>query len=340
MKLVEILESSVWETFQVSHPWAQFTQSWAWGEFRRTQGVRVKRFALIEDTGEWLAAAQMEFRPRRFGVGYWFAPRGPVFSAHLDAERIRTVFSSFIELLLKQNLEHALFWRFEPAVEVGAPEGLMPMRFRRNDGLNPSSTILLDLAPSPEELLAALHQKTRYNIRLAAKHGVTTRLASKPGDLEAFLHLMDETASRDGFVQHDREYLKATYAFLEHEGMARIRVAEHGGKALAANLEILYGDTVTYLYGSSSSEARHVMAPFALHWDAISQAKRDGFGQYDFWGANPESKATFAYKDSWEGITRFKRGWGGRQVDLYGTWDLPFIMPVYHLLFRKNFLRG
>lgn len=340
MKFVEIKDGQVWEQFQTARTWSQFTQSWTWGEFRIEHGTVVKRFALIDDTGEWLAAAQLEYRPRRFGSAYWYAPRGPVFSSRLEPDRVRLVFTSFIEFLLKEKLAKALFWRFEPAVENGRPEGLMPVRFRRNDSQNPSSTILLDLTPSQDDLLTAMHQKTRYNIRVAAKHGVTTRLATHAEDVEIFLNLMDETAKRDEFVQHDRAYLKETYARLQRDGMARIRIAEQNGKPLAANLEILYGDTVTYLYGSSSSEARNLMAPFALHWDALTQAKRDGFLYYDFWGANPESKAAFAYKDSWDGITRFKRGWGGKQVDLYGTWDLPFVMPIYNLIFRKHYLRG
>lgn len=340
MTLVEIRDPAAWEAFQSSHPWAQFTQSWAWGELRRSEGLDVRRFALVDDSGEWLCAAQMEYRPKPVVGGFWFAPRGPVFARHPDIERTRTVFTTFIERLLGEHLTRAFLWRVEPVCEVGKPEGLMPMRFRRNDPQNPSSTILLDLGPSQDGLLAAMHQKTRYNIRVAEKHGVTTRLGTHPSDVVAFLDLMDETAARDKFVQRDRAHLKATFDALDREGMARIRIAELGGTILSANLEVVYGDTVTYLYGSSSSDARHVMAPFALHWDAIMQAKRDGFTFYDFWGANPESRAAFAYKESWEGITRFKRGWGGRQVDLVGTWDLPFNMFLYHLAFRKHFLRG
>ncbi|MFA5935627.1 MAG: peptidoglycan bridge formation glycyltransferase FemA/FemB family protein [Patescibacteria group bacterium] len=340
MKLVEITDSHPWEAFHATQPWTHFLQSWAWGEFRASRGVPIKRFALIDDSGAWLAAAQMEYRPKKLVGGYWFAPRGPVFSSRLTADDTRNVFHAFLDRLKDMKLARSLFLRFEPAVELGKPEGMTTMAMRRNDAQNPASTIILNLEPSQEALLAKMHPKTRYNIRVAAKHGVTTRLATHPDDVKTFLDLMDETAKRDGFVQHDRIYLEATYRFLESKNMARIRIAEQNGMALAANFEILCGNTVTYLYGSSSSASREVMAPYALHWDAISMAKRDGFTNYDFWGANPESKAAFAYKPSWEGITRFKRGWGGRQVDLYGSWDLPHILPLYRLAFMRHFLRG
>jgi peptidoglycan pentaglycine glycine transferase (the first glycine) len=340
MKLVEISESRPWDTFQNAQPWAQFLQSWAWGEFRRTRGFEVRRFALIDDSGAWLAAAQMEYRPKKLVGGYWFAPRGPVFSSHLLVDEKRNVFRVFLDRLKETKLSRSFFWRFEPVLELGNPEGLIPREMRRNDPQNPASTILLDLTPTHEQLLANMHQKTRYNVRVAEKHGVTTRIGTHPDDLKTFLDLMDETARRDGFVQHDRAYLEATYRALSAQHMARIRIAERNGTALAANFETLCGDTVTYLYGASSSASRETMAPYALHWDAIAAAKRDGFGMYDFWGANPFSKAAFSYKPSWEGITRFKRGWGGRQVDLYGTWDLPWFLPVYRLAFMRHFLRG
>lgn len=340
MKLVEITDSQPWEVFQSNQPWAQFPQSWAWGEFRISRGQTVKRVALVDDSGAWLAAAQLEYRPKKVVGGYWFAPRGPVLSSHLSPDEQRNVFQAFVAQLKDLPLVRWMFLRVEPPIELGKPEGLIPVALRRNDAQNPMSTIVLDLVPSLEELQSAMHQKTRYNIRVAAKHGVTTRLATAPEDVATFLRLMEETASRDGFVQHDSSYLKATYEALHRVGMARIRLAEQNGKALAANLEILYGNTVTYLYGSSSSASREVMAPYALHWEAIVEAKRDGYATYDFWGANPLSKAMFAYKSGWEGITRFKRGWGGRQVDLYGSWDLPKFLPVYRLFFMRHLLRG
>ncbi|MFH1078036.1 MAG: peptidoglycan bridge formation glycyltransferase FemA/FemB family protein [Patescibacteria group bacterium] len=336
MTFLEITDGQRWDAFQARQPWSQFPQSWGWGEFRRTCGLEVRRFALFDDAGALLVAAQMEFRPKKLGLGYWFAPRGPIFSPTLPVDLRRDAIRSFFDGLLATRLRRPFFWRFEPLAELRDPEGLMPMRFRRNVSQNPSSTILLDLAPSADDLLAAMHQKTRYNIHVAATHGVTTRVATHPGDVTAFLDLMDATATRDGFVQHPRPYLEKTYAFLRPLGLARIRLAEVGGKPLAANMELVSGGTVTYLYGASSDEARNAMAPYALHWDAIMQAKRDGASVYDFWGANPPSKSMPAYKASWEGITRFKAGWGGRQMDLYGTWDLPAFLPLYRLAFLKE----
>ena len=339
MKLVEIKDRAVWDRFQASQPWSQFTQSWAWGEFRVAQGSPVRRFALVDDGGMWVVAAQFEYRKRRFGLGYWYATRGPVFSSHFPEVKRKAALIAILEQLDRQHLQRSFFWRMEPLTEIGHPEGLMPMRLRRSPALSPASTLLIDLTQDRDAILAAMHHKTRYNIGLAARRGVTTRIATGPSDINTFCDLLEETATRDEFVAHGRAYIRATIEALSREGMARIRLAEHGGKILAASLEILYGDTVTYLHGASSSIARDLMAPYALHWDAITQAQRDGAQFYDFWGLNPESKASFSYKPSWEGITRFKLGFGGRRVNLYGTWDLPAISPLYVLAFPRNMWR-
>ncbi len=82
------------------------------------------------------------------------------------------------------------------------------------------------------------------------------------------------------------------------------------------------------------------MAPYLLHWQAIQEAHVTGYKFYDMWGANPESQASFYYKSSWEGITRFKRGWGGRQIDFVGTWDLPLHPLIYQIVFPEQFFRG
>lgn len=342
MKLLEITQSDAWEAFQASQPYAQFLQSWAWGEFRTSEGGRVRRFALADAKGAWSIAAQMEYRQRKFGTGYWFAARGPVFSSSVpEADRAELMLEFCTKLCELSDLRRrTLFWRMEPVSRVSQPEGLVPLSFFRTHALNPASTIIANLTPSEDVLLQRMHEKTRYNIRLAERNGVRVRVGTGSGDLDAFLRLMEETASRDGFVQHASAYLGRTHQFLAARGMSTIRVAEHEGKILAANMEITFGDTVTYLYGSSSSASRNVMAPYALHWNAMRDAKTRGFSRYDFWGANPEFKGSFYYKNAWEGITRFKRGFCGEQVDLVGTWDLPFNRTLYRLIHLDQFFRG
>lgn len=337
MRLVEIIEQKAWDRFVWKLPWTQFQQSWVWGEFQETRQHAVRRFGWME--GDEVTAACQLIRSDRFLSGYWYAPRGPVFAEAL-LPRVREFLPTFIEKMVwKLPDARTFFYRFEPAARLTDTGGALPLPFRRNHSMSPASTVLLSLLLSEEKLLSAMHPKTRYNIRTAERHGVVVR-EGQPDEFPIFLDLLAETAKRDAFLPHPSEYLAALFYHLAARKMARLRFAEHAGRALAAHLEISCGDTVTYLHGASSTSSRELMAPYALHWEAIKTAKREGHRFYDFWGVNPASKANYYYKPSWEGISRFKLGWGGEHAQLVGTWDLPRHAAFYRLVFFKNLPRG
>ncbi len=327
MKLIEIASQKEWDAYVSSLPYAQFTQSWAWGEFQQSLGKRVKRF-FVHD-GKTVAAIQLIHQPRRLVGGYWLAPRGPVGEVN---EKLMT----FLAQELPSRLGRSLFIRFEPLIPSERRMTMRPYIHRRS--YNPATTVLNDLTKSEEEILSEMHPKTRYNIHVAGKRGVTVREGSEK-DLKKFLALAQETAKRDRFLQLNLSYLAATYDMMSKQGIARLRLAEHEGKVLAANMEMSYGDTVTYLHGTSSSESRNAMAPFALHWEAMRAARHAGKHTYDWWGCNPEKTDDTNYKKSWEGITRFKLGWGGTRAEFAGTWDLPRHRVLYALAFLRSFFR-
>lgn len=336
---LEITNQEPWEAFIREQPWASFPQSWTWGEFQRSQGQEVRRFFWQED-GKTLIACQFIQYRRRFGVRYWVAVRGPVF-LESALPRARELFHAFLRALSQQDLPGLnLFFRLEPLIRAEQGKGIMVPRFVRTHARSPAATRRILLREPEDALLSQMHHKTRYNIRISEKHGVTVRLGKGPEDLAAFLRLTRETSERDGFVSHHEAYLKATYEKLAPTGMVRLRIAEYNGEALAINMEVVYGDTVTYLHGASASHERQVMCPYALQWQAMRTAKEEGHTYYDLWGCNPALTSNFYYKKSWEGISRFKQGWGGELVQLIGTWDLPIYRIPYLFAFPKALWRS
>ena len=339
MKLIEITERGLWDSFVKSQPYAQFTQSWAWGEFRKQQGCDIRRFIIMDSIGDWRAAVQLEKRQRRFGLSYWFAPRGQIFFAAADkAERHQIIDFLLTELKSKPEFKQGIvFWRIEPLLAYSAEsKNVFSKKAKWHASLNPANSAVLDLEPDTAALLAAMHSKTRYNIRVAEKHRVAVRESTDPKDVKAFLDLYAETGKRDGFVPQPRDYVQKTFESCLAAKMATLRIAEVDGNIRSANLEIAYGDTVMYLYGSSSAASREAMAPYALHWHAIQQAKAKGFRYYDFGGANPAEIHSPEYKTSWEGITRFKTQWGARVWEFIGTWDIPQRPWMYRMLNLKK----
>jgi len=189
-----------------------------------------------------------------------------------------------------------------------------------------------------------MKQKTRYNVRLAARRGVTVR-AGGEADLPAFYRLMTETAERDEFGIHTRAYYEAAHhLFVPDHG--RLLLAEYEGQLLAALVVFAFGGGAVYMYGASSDEQRNLMPTYLLQWEAMRWARERGCHTYDLWGVpdedEPTLEATFTGRsDGLWGVYRFKRGFGGRLVRTAGAWDLvyaPLRYRLYELAVRA--LRG
>jgi peptidoglycan pentaglycine glycine transferase (the first glycine) len=325
---------SGWDELVAATPGGHVLQSWAWGELKARFGWRVQRLAVDG------ALAQVLFRSLPGGLGtIAYVPKGPLadysegssFRAFLDA--IRPV----------ARRERAVCLKIEPDLEddPALTEQLQAFGFRPSpQEIQPRRTILVDLTPDPEALLRRMKQKTRYNIRLAARKGVTVRAGSE-ADLTPFYELMETTAQRDGFGIHTRAYYEAAHYLFVPAGEGRLLLAEYEGQLLAG-LVVLgsggsgRGGTACYMYGASSDEHRNLMPTYILQWEAMLWAKEQGHQAYDLWGVPDEDEATLEAEftqrndDLW-GVYRFKRGFGGRLVRTAGAWDLVYAPLRYRL---------
>ena len=336
--LREITEKSEWDKMysQAQVASGKFLQSWAWGELQLALGRKIFRFA---DDGVMVLIVEL---PLKFGKKYWFCPKGPIAYGNNQPMRLAsqiptTNFQIKIEeLMIKAKDAGAVFLRIEPPVSDFSMPGLA-----HSHDVNPRQTSIIDLAKTEDELLAAMHPKTRYNIKVAEKHGVTIGRHADPAPvIDDVLKLFSETAARDKFRLHPLSYYKKQLeAFGEKKTFVPgvksphlvIFTANKENKILAAAIVMFDGTDVTYLHGASSNEMRNVMAPYALHWAIIKRAKERGYKTYDLWGISDNPKS------GWAGITRFKRGWGGNDVGFCGAFDLPisrFWYSVYALVRR------
>lgn len=289
-------------------PFGGFLQSYEWGEFQESIGFKVKR--VFEQTKKGSVVAQCVEQPLRFGKKYYLVPKGPLGDA-----------SPKVMLdVLKDELSGAAFLKIEPNFKA---KGLVEAHER-----HPFTTAIVQLTSSVDGLLEKMKPKTRYNIKLAEKKGVTIRIAREEA-MDEFMELMKDTAKRDGFHLHlpDR-YLNMLKVLNGGECKAFLAFADFEGKALAANLMIDSFGTRTYLHGASSSENRNVMAPYALHWHLIKDAAEKGMSAYDFWGIAPKEAAE---DHPWTGITRFKLGFGAGVVEMPGTFDVPVSKLWYNI---------
>ena len=313
MKLAYLADAAELDNFLIKTArknGAEFLQSWTWGEIVRAEGQAIIRLGARDDaSGSPLRAVATLIKTPLFGgYFYYYTPRGPIG----DNEAAAFLLSEFIKIE-----PQALFCRFEPEIKAE-----FNRRIYQTLSLQPAKTLFLDLSQSEEELLARMHQKTRYNIRLAEKKGVIIIEGGSDG-ISEWERLARLTGERDGFRLHET----AHYANLLRAGEGKIKLyfARYDGKNVAAALFSYFGSRATYLHGASDNVARALMAPYLLQWSAIRAAKKAGFAYYDFYGIDVRK---------WPGVTRFKQGFGGRVVDYPGTFDLvyrPFIYNLYLL---------
>ncbi len=195
------------------------------------------------------------------------------------------------------------------------------------------NTVLIDLAPGEEELLARMKQKTRYNIRLAERKGVAIR----PGtlaDLPLLYRMYAETSVRDGFVIREVSYYLNTWQTFIQAGWAEPLIAEVEGQAVAAVILFRFADQAWYIYGMSREAHREKMPNHLLQWEAIRWAKAAGCTTYDLWGAPDELNES----DPLWGVYRFKEGLGGSVSCTMGAWDLP-THPLFYQLYTQTLPR-
>lgn len=325
-----------WDAFVAAHPHGSLLQTTNWARLKSRFGWSTQRVWLRRD-GRLVAGAQVLFRSVALGIiKLAYVPHGPLVDWG-DDEQIGVLFNQIDQAAYSRG---AGLLKLEPRLwQDEMPPDEWQALYRRHgcvpspDTIQPPRTVVIDLRPSEEEILAAMKQKTRYNIRLAEKKGVTVRPGTA-ADLAAFNQLMQVTGARDQFGIHQPAYYRAAFEIFAPDSAA-LWLAEYEGRPLAGVMVFAVGDSAAYLYGASSDEERQRMPAYAAQWAAMRWAKARGCASYDLWGvpdaAEDELEANFAERqDGLWPVYRFKRGFGGEVRRTVGAAD-----RVYNTLLHR-----
>ncbi len=278
-------------------------QTSGWAAFKQNYGWHALRF---QSSG---AAAQVLLRRLPLGYSIGYLPKGPAGSA----------WPALWKDIDTACQEHkAIFLQVEPdlteplAPEVSA-EWFGSFQIEPHP-IQPRRTILVDLTQTEEQLLAAMKQKTRYNIRLAQRHGVYVESSD---DLAGFYSMMEKTGARDGFALHAYSYYQDVFETFEPAGQCVLLRAMFEDRPLAYLMLFMYGARSWYFYGASDNESRNLMPTYLLQWEAMRWAKEHGAATYDLWGIPDYDEETLEQdftnrSDGLWGVYRFKRGFGGQ----------------------------
>lgn len=230
--------------------------------------------------------------------------------------------------------EKAIFLKVEPTIDYRPST----TDHKISNPVLPHHTIYIDLTKTEDELLAAMHEKTRYNIRLAEKKGVVIKNEDSLEAVGDFIHLLEQTEERQGFYSHPAQYYRTLWRSLRPAKMVYLLsayAANTPNTPIAAIMLFRYQDTLYYPYGGSNPKYRKYMAPHLLHWEAIKLGKKLGCKIYDLWGSYKDFPTE---SDPWWGTYRFKKGFGGQEITLPPTIDI-LLSPLYPLYLLSDSLR-
>lgn len=314
-----------WNTFLVDYFDVHILQTGAWGELKSAFGWDPVR--IIFDDG---AGAQILFRRLPLGLTLAYLPK-PIFNDQSSVSHEK--FWAEVDTICKKR--RAVFLKLEQDTWDKQPSSVHGKWSESTHNIQPPRTLIVDIRGTEDEILARMKQKTRYNIRLAARKGVTVRSWD---DLPAFHQMMLVTGGRDGFGVHSLEYYQRAYELFHPTGMAELLVAEYEGVPLAALMVFMRGKRAWYVYGASNNEERNRMPTYLLQWEAMRWARSKGVEEYDLWGVpdadEKKLEAQFTERnDGLWGVYRFKRGFGGELKRAVQAMD-----RVYNPLLYKLYL--
>lgn len=342
-QLIESQDEDLFNDFISSSPKPHFLQSYEWGELKSCTGWEPLRLLVWCDDRP-VAAISLLKRHLPFYCylhrSIIYAPRGPIIGAECD-QAGEVFFWEAVKGLARRH--GAIFIKIDPDIPTEPADSAERYRKRLTatgfrlsgsqsgfGGVQPCYVFRLDITPTEQSLLAAMESKTRYNIHLAERKGVSVRVAQDAADLRLFYDILTETATRDRFLIRNFSYFERMWDLFVTRGAARVFLADYQGQAIAGTLAFHCGDRVWYLYGASSNQLRNVMPNHLLQWTMIRWAKELGCRLYDFRGV-PGSADT---DDHLAGLYRFKKGFAATFTEFIGEYDL-ILSPGWFFLWTR-----
>ncbi len=340
---VKILENNQYVELQNKltqkySPLFGFLQSYQWSVFKKALGNSVIRIGAFKNHdlvafGQFTSSRKW-FWPKTCSLE---AHRGPIvpesfFVDKIDGKYLSQIFLSKVSKLAKRKKtcigDYLNFNQISKkiVIEPCFVENKDSEVFKQissqgykylEHSISPKETAFLNLQENIDDLKTKMHHKTRYNINLSCRKGLELIESREKWGIKKFLELQKETARRNEFTEFKDSYyktlLKSTNTSFSKLFLVRDK---ESGEILSAGIWIFFGRTCTYLFGASSNILRNKMPAFFMHYKVIEYAQKHGFWFYDFFGID-----TTTTKKGWEGITRFKKGFGGKEVRLIGRFE-------------------
>ena len=312
-----------WDELVVANPdGGNMLQTRTWAEFKRNWWWR-SRHLVSDDPGNPLAALFL----RRWipGLGWLcYAPKGP---GVVSADRLGP-------LLADRDLFRGAFCvQVEPEIADSRENraALTALGLQKSPDVQLSrATILVDLSPEEPAIMSSFKAKTRYNVRLAQRRGVTVEpVACTEANMAVMHRLMAQAFARASLPLRPLKYFSGYWRAFEAAGQGQLFLARHGHQVLAGAYVAWLGDKAWYKDGGSGGERPELMAPHLLQWEAMRWLRSHGVRSYDLFAVprtdEPDDSSPL------RGLLQFKAGFSSDLRQFVGTWDLALEERRYQL---------
>jgi lipid II:glycine glycyltransferase (peptidoglycan interpeptide bridge formation enzyme) len=310
-----------------------YTQAGFYGRWQKMLGGYAKRY-LVYEGNEAVAYFQTIKYPLARGKNYIYIPYGPVVKEYSDD--LLASIKNKLHQIAKEDKAAFVRLDFTPAMRINT----LGKHFKKSPPytyhgaiLQPRNEWFLELSKTEDELLADVQRKTRWAIRASERQGVTSEIVTDNFDayFDDFYRLMVETSGRNGFGLHPKEYYAAIFNDLGKVKNSYLSVARYGNKVLIINVVLVYGDTAMYMFSGSSSEERDRNPSYLALWKAVCHAKQLDCKYFNFGGVSTDSDT----HKSWDGLTAFKKKFGGHEVTHSDFYDL-VINPAWYRIYTSR----
>lgn len=321
----EITQYLVWNNFINKDTTHSFLQTWEWGELQKKQNYKIIRLGISDHKRLLAIALVIKIQSRR--GNFLFVPHGPVVE---NNDQIKIVLESMLKYLKQlAKEENFSFIRIAPIVEDTENNRKLfsSLGFKTAPiYMHAEQTWVLDLNKSEDILLGEMRKTTRYLIKRADREGVVIEQRTDEKSFEEFMRIYKETADREHFVPFSLSYIRHEYEEFNITHNALFLFGKVNQEYLASAL-ILFTKYAAFYHQGASIHTK-IPVTYRLQWEAIKEAKKRGCTLYNFWGIKQEGRTP----KNWGGLTMFKTGFGGRQVDYVPTQDY-IISPKYYLTY-------
>lgn len=337
----QISEKAIWDTFFNKNKSPSFLHSWEWGEFQHKLGHEVLRIGLYQTNDQRptsndlvLIAQIIKMRTKR--GSFLFIPHGPIVEEGRDLKDYLAFLKEYLIKLAKK--ERFSFIRIAPSLEDNEEnhKTFNDVGFKKAPIYIHSERMwVLPLEKTEDELLSDMRKTTRYLIKKAQKDGVVIENRTDEKALHDFWEIYQHTAERERFTPFSKQFIEEEYnAFHKTDNavflFGKIAASQTNDQRPTTNdyqaaALIVFTESTAFYHQGASIHSK-IPVPYLLQWEAIKIAKKRGCKFYNFQGILHPGRTP----KNWGGLTLFKQGFGGQQLDYVPTQDFS-LSPSYHL---------